>query len=206
MVRRPARPTDHFSGKWVFPGGKVDPDDHAPSDDDGDEIAPARRAAVREVLEEVAMELALDALVALNRWEPDPINDGNRRFAAWVFVANSTGAEVTVDGVELNDHDWVTPHEAMRRHATFEMDIAPPTWHTLLVLADHATVADLMQWASAREPEHFYSRMAYDDGHEVLAWHGDVLKGGDDHHRHRLWMIDGAWRYERNVEVPSARR
>lgn len=200
MVRRPARPTDHFSGKWVFPGGKVDPEDRVDGDD---EIEAARRAAVREVLEEVAMQLTPDALVPLNRWEPDPINDGQRRFAAWVFVAVSSDDDVTIDGVELHEHDWVTPAEAIRRHATFEMDIAPPTWHTLLVLAEHDSVEAMLSWASERTPEHFFSAMAIVDGHAVLAWHGDVLKGGDEHHRHRLWMIDGAWRYERNVGALS---
>ena len=198
MVRRPARATDNFSGKWVFPGGKVDAEDQLPGDD---ELAAARRAAVREVREEVAMDLPHDSLVPLNRWEPEPSAGGDgRRFAAWVFVAETVHSEVTVDGVELHEHDWVTPADAIRRHASFEMDLAPPTWHTLLALAEHSSVTDALRWAADREPEHYLSRFAVVDGHGILAWHGDVVKGGADHHRHRLWMIDGAWRYERNLD------
>ena len=48
MLRRNSRGA--FGGMWVFPGGQVDPDDAA-----GDEISTARRAAVREAHEEVAL-------------------------------------------------------------------------------------------------------------------------------------------------------
>ena len=199
MVRRPARATDSFSGKWVFPGGKVDAEDQLPGDD---ELTAARRGAVREVREEVAMDLPYESLVPLNRWEPEPSagRGGSRRFSAWVFVAETVHTEVVVDGIELHEHDWVTPAEAIRRHATFEMDIAPPTWHTLVMLAEQASVADALRWAGDREPEHFLSRFAVIDGHNILTWHGDVVRGGADHDRHRLWMIDGAWRYERNFD------
>lgn len=196
MVRRPTRSSDNFSGMWVFPGGKVDDDDRREGDD---EVRAAARAAVREVREEVALELALDRLIPLNRWEPEPAPDGGRRFAAWVFVARSPDAEVVVDGVELHEHEWLTPAEVISRHARREIELAPPTWHSLHVLSTHSAVDDALNWALRREPEHFLSRFAVEDGHTVLAWHGDVVKGGEPHHRHRLWMIDGAWRYERNL-------
>ncbi len=38
-----------FGGMWVFPGGRVDPEDHHA--DDADDEAPARRAAARESVE-----------------------------------------------------------------------------------------------------------------------------------------------------------
>jgi len=197
MVRRPVRATDKFSGKWVFPGGKVDDEDQLPGDD---ELAAARRAAVREVREEVALDLSHEALVALNRWEPESSGNGSRRFSAWVFVAETVQSEVIVDGVELHEHVWVTPEEALRRQAVGEIDLAPPTWHTLLGLAEQTSVAHALRWATDREPEHYSTRLMMVDSTAVLLWHGDVMRGGADHHRHRLWMIDGEWRYERILD------
>src|SRR5437763_12023692 len=45
MVRRSARL--QFGGMWVFPGGRIDPDDY-PVGASGDELGAARRGAARE--------------------------------------------------------------------------------------------------------------------------------------------------------------
>jgi len=55
MVRRSSK-LEFAGGMWVFPGGRVDPDD-IPAD--GDVIEAARHAAVREALEEA--DLVVDA-------------------------------------------------------------------------------------------------------------------------------------------------
>src|SRR5262245_51049004 len=60
-----------FGGMWVFPGGKVDPEDVDPAAPD-DEAVAARRAAVREAREEAGIELDPDALVATSHWTPRP--------------------------------------------------------------------------------------------------------------------------------------
>ncbi len=43
-----------YGGMWAFPGGRVDPGDADPADP-ADEVARARRAAVREADEEVGL-------------------------------------------------------------------------------------------------------------------------------------------------------
>ncbi|MEY2404778.1 MAG: hypothetical protein QOD38_2329, partial [Acidimicrobiaceae bacterium] len=48
MLRRNAHGA--FGGMWVFPGGRVDPDD-------GEDEIGARRAAVRETMEEASLVL-----------------------------------------------------------------------------------------------------------------------------------------------------
>ena len=49
------------AGAWVFPGGRIDPDDHllAARIGGGDALAPAKIAAIRETLEETGVALGL---------------------------------------------------------------------------------------------------------------------------------------------------
>jgi len=196
LVRRPASERDTFSGLWVFPGGKVEAGDITHGDD---EVRSALRAAVRETQEEVALQLEHHELVPLNRWEPKPVKALAKRFSAWVFLARATDAEVVVDGVEIREHDWFAPRHAMNLHSEGEIGLSPPTWHTLHELGQHHSVDHVLAWATNRAPEHYYSSFGEDSGHTVIVWHGDELEDGNADARHRLWLIDGAWRYERNV-------
>src|SRR3546814_18937094 len=58
-----------FGGMWVFPGGRVDPEDRRP--DDPDEEAAARRAAAREAMEECELPGAAEDVVAFSHWPHD---------------------------------------------------------------------------------------------------------------------------------------
>src|SRR4051795_10090346 len=60
-----------FGGMWVFPGGKVDPEDVDPGDPNNEEHT-ARRAAAREAQEEAAVALDPQQLVAISHWTPPP--------------------------------------------------------------------------------------------------------------------------------------
>src|SRR5690606_2954667 len=68
MLRRSA--VGAFGGMWVFPGGRVDDEDHHP--DDTDPEAAFRRAAVREAVEECALLLEPHELTPFSRWMPPP--------------------------------------------------------------------------------------------------------------------------------------
>ena len=126
-----------FGGMWVFPGGKVDPVDADPSDG-GDELGVARRAAVREALEEAGLVLEVDDLVPLAHWLPPAIR--KVRFATWFFLARATDAVVAIDGHEISDHEWLSAAEVLSRRDAGAMELAPPTWVTLHTLASHASV------------------------------------------------------------------
>ncbi len=55
----------HMGGMWVFPGGRVDPDDEV---DSGDEYAAALNAAIRETREEAGLAIAADHLHYISHW------------------------------------------------------------------------------------------------------------------------------------------
>jgi 8-oxo-dGTP pyrophosphatase MutT (NUDIX family) len=191
MLRRNAHGS--FGGMWVFPGGRVDAAD-------GEDEEGARRAAVRETLEEASLVVDPAALVPFAHWTPPPI--APKRFATWFFLASAPGGVVAVDGREIHEHLWVTPSEAIRLRDAGETELAPPTFVTLHWLSRSRDVAGALADAASGPVEFFSTKvMKGTSGEPVAVWHGDIAYEGDDLDvagaRHRLAMIDGAWAYER---------
>ena len=189
-------------GTWVFPGGRVDVEDLDPNQPD-DEISAARRAAAREAREEAGLELDPTEFVVLSRWCPPP--QAPRRFNTWFFVAAAGEGEVTIDGGEIHDHAWTSPREAMRQRRAGEIEMIPPTWVTLLGLSSFPTVAGALDSLRGRHPDEFVTRLVkLDDGRQALLWGGD--SGHDSGSldlpgpRHRLWLHEEDWRYERDFD------
>jgi 8-oxo-dGTP pyrophosphatase MutT (NUDIX family) len=196
MVRRSSK-LEFAGGMWVFPGGRVDPDD-IPSD--GDVIEAARRAAVREALEEADLVVDGDALVPFAHWVPPPVTA--KRFATWFFLGPAPAGAVTVDMGEIHDHRWLQPADAIARRDAEEIELAPPTWLTLHRLARYPDVAAAMADVRATEPEFFETHIARVEGGIAALWEGDAGYDSSDGDapgaRHRLWMLPTGWRYERS--------
>ena len=155
---------------------------------------------MREAAEEADLRVDADALVTLAHWEPPPQTP--KRFATWFFLAAAPDGTVTVDGGEITEHAWARPATVLERRDAGEIELAPPTWVTLHTLAGHADVATALDATSRATVEHFTTRAALtEDGGVVAMWHGDAgYESGDagaPGARHRLWMVDTGWRYER---------
>jgi 8-oxo-dGTP pyrophosphatase MutT (NUDIX family) len=197
MLRRNERGT--FGGMWVFPGGRVDEDDVDPTAPD-DDVAAGRRAAAREALEEAGLVLDPDAMVVLSHWRPpSTVPTG---YATWFFVAARSGADVEVDGAEIHDHAWLAPAEVLRRRDAGEVVLAPPTFVTLTVLAQHTTVAGLLAALRDASPERFHTQIGRNGETAIACWHGDEsyeAQPGPAGARHRLIMSDDGWRYVRSA-------
>lgn len=195
LVRRNAQLSFH-GGAWVFPGGRLDADDYAPGDDI---VTAARRAAVREAREEAGLVLFPDALVAISRWVT-PVQLP-KRFDTWFFAAAGTDAPVAVDGGEIHDHSWMTPTEALAAQRAGRIELPPPTFVTITTIAPHPTASAALA-ALGRDPiEVFEPRLFPIEGGAVTLYAGDA--GYDDAElerpgvRHRLWMREDGWHYER---------
>jgi 8-oxo-dGTP pyrophosphatase MutT (NUDIX family) len=198
MLRRSAGL--QFGGMWVFPGGRIDPDDY-PVGGSGDELAAARRAAAREAAEEAGLVVDEARLVAFSHWTPPALTP--KRFSTWFFVAAAPEGSVTVDGAEIHDHDWVLPTEALRRRDRGEIQLAPPTWVTLHRLSEYADVTGAIADSQKRTPEVFATRLAPVEGGTVALYHEDAgyeaVVADRPGARHRLWMLESGWRYERST-------
>ena len=194
MLRRNSRIA--FGGMWVFPGGRVDPEDLVGED----ELASARRAAVRESLEEAGLQLDEANLVPFSHWTPPAITP--KRYFTWFFVAQAPGEAVTIDGGEIHEHAWLRPADALARRDAGEVELAPPTFVTLFELARCSSVDAALGMARSRKPERFQTAIGRVDGGAVALWHGDAGYADADPTkpgpRHRLWMLGDGWRYERD--------
>ena len=191
MLRRNSRGA--FGGMWVFPGGRIDPEDG--EGEDG-----ARQAAARETHEEASLVIDPAALVPFAHWTPPPI--APKRFATWFFLASAPAGVVAVDGQEIHEHVWVHPDEAMRRRDAGEIELAPPTFVTLHQLAESPDVAHALAAAARGPVEYFATRIVKGPTGELVAvWHGDAAYDGDDLDlegaRHRLVMLPESWTYTR---------
>lgn len=184
-------------GMWVFPGGRVDPEDHV---NGGDLLAAARNACVREAHEEAAQLVDVESLVWFAHWCPPTL--AKKRFATFFFACRSLGGDVTIDGSEIHDHEWMRPVDALTRHRDKDVQLAPPTWMTLRDLADtHDVDAALSRFSAA--PARFYeTHIQRSDEGMVFLWHPDAAWDGGDlaapGPRHRVYATDEGWRLERS--------
>jgi 8-oxo-dGTP pyrophosphatase MutT (NUDIX family) len=199
MIERPDRGS--FAGAWVFPGGKVDPADGGPDDD---EESVARRAAVRETFEETGLIVSAAELVPISRWDPPP--GIALRIRTWFFAALSPGGETTLSADEAVDAAWIAPADMLVRHGRGEATLYPPTWVTLHALADGADAADAesILAASRLAGMRLFETVAQRgvDG-PMLLWSGDAdhpdTAEADASARHRLQVGALPWVYSRSA-------
>ena len=207
-----------FGGMWVFPGGRIDPEDWPSADDPdgpegpappGQELEAARTAAAREALEEADLLVQPDQMVLFSHWTPpDAVAmNSTKRFATWFFVCRAPVGEdgvVTIDMGEIHEDEWVRPTEMLARRDAGEIQLVPPTVVTLHDLAAHGTVDAALAAARERESFRYVTKiLGGADGTLVALWHGDAAYDSEDlaaaGPRHRLTMGDPAWTFVDDV-------
>jgi 8-oxo-dGTP pyrophosphatase MutT (NUDIX family) len=206
MVRRTSK-ASFGPGTWVFPGGRVDPEDAGAGGLDS--LAAGRRAAVRETREEAGLDIDGDQLYPISRWCPDVI--APKRFLTWVFFgAAPQRADVVVDGGEIVDHRWIRPAQALADHAGGDFQLMTPTWVTLDLLSSQPDCASAIDAVRRGPVEQFNTRLGRQGEHRVAIWHGDAgYESGDlslPGPRHRLALTPGGWHYERTPVTSGDQR
>lgn len=143
LLMRRHRRSGFVPGAWVFPGGRVDPGDSAPSlyerirglSSDPDPPAQFWTAALRELFEETGVLLARGKS---GRWWPDaashPATEELRRALMedeMSMMDVLTELEVTLDASAMvHIAHWVTPVVEPRRYDTHFFAVALPTERT----------------------------------------------------------------------------
>lgn len=192
LIMRRHKAVKFLGGFWVFPGGAVEEGDRHYN-----EISTARRAAVRETMEEAGMNIEAGSLLPVSQWiTPE---GAPKRFSTWFFVARAEAHEVRVDGSEMVDSLWVTPVEAIARHRRQEIDMLPPTLVSLIGLLPFATVEDVLGFYRQREPQFFLPKAHFNEEQLVMLYPGDA--GYDGHNpadmsrQHRCLHTTQGWVY-----------
>jgi 8-oxo-dGTP pyrophosphatase MutT (NUDIX family) len=148
LLRRNAK-LAFAAGAWVFPGGAIDQPEIEAAET---EMQAARVAAVREVQEECGLNVAEEELVHFSNWTTP--EGENRRFATWFFVAEAqrTSADVVIDDGEIHEFQWLTPQQALDRHYAGELNMMPPTYLSMRLIAHYQTVAEACERLKTRKP------------------------------------------------------
>jgi 8-oxo-dGTP pyrophosphatase MutT (NUDIX family) len=199
LGRRSSKLAFH-GGAWVFPGGRVDPGDYG--DDPDDEFAAAQRAAIREAFEEAGVHVDAASLVHLSKWTTPDI--APKRFATWFFAGVVHEGDEVADGTETDVVQWFRPADALAARARGEIELAPPQFATLSVLAQHGTAAAALAAIAAAEPFDFQPRFHFvENGPAMCLYGGDVAYDDTalvnaEGPRHRVVMAKDGWSYIRD--------
>lgn len=173
LLRRNAK-LNFAGGNWVFPGGRIDPEDHqtkSASDDLSTQVSSkdreyeracerpegefqaARQAAVRETFEEAGLTIGDSNLVYFAHWIAPPLM--NKRFSTWFFVLpinDILSEEIQIDHGEIHEARWLTASQALENAESKEMSLLPPTVVTLSELARYQTCEALTEYYRNRKP------------------------------------------------------
>jgi 8-oxo-dGTP pyrophosphatase MutT (NUDIX family) len=192
----------HFGGMWVFPGGRVDPEDRV-SPHPTDHLGAFKIAAVREAQEEAGIDLAGADLHHFSHWLPPAIRP--KRFSTHFFLAEAPSelAEVAIDDQEIVDHSWVSAHRALERRTAGEIEFVTPTFVTLDWLRRHDSVSSAI--ADVAGPVCYHTHIKPVSDGMIAVYEGDVAYVDGENNvgdldepgpRRRCYMLDSAWWWE----------
>ena len=186
-------------GLWVFPGGKIDPEDLAQSQD---ELGAAQLAGVRELKEEVNLDLDPDQLFFFRHWTTPVVEP--RRYATYFFfgASDSDTTDVKVDDEEIVAHKWLSPQEALDSLAAGKMGMMPPTILSLQLIRKCQSVIEAKEWISQQTPLFILPELKAEGKRMICLFEGDGEYGSQlvspsfARHRLTLNMITGLSTFE----------
>ncbi len=197
MIERPDRGS--FAGAWVFPGGKLEEADGTPGREP--EEAVARRAGVRETVEETGLGVDPAGLVTLSCWDPPP--GLALRIRTWFFLAPEPPGELVLSPDEVVAAEWARPADLLARHGQGAVTLYPPTWVTLHGLLEHPDTASVLGAARLGGVQTFETVARRGGEGPMLLWQGDAEYEPDAaaaaSARHRLEIGALPWIYTRTA-------
>jgi len=188
-------------GLWVFPGGKIEPEEMEVGKDINEA---AKLAAVRETKEEANVDINLDSLLFFSHWTTPVIEP--RRYATWFFFADVSRQELTVqvDDSEIKKHLWINPQKALDKVHAGELAMMPPPYISVQRIRKCQTAAEAAQLLNEIEPIYTLPVLQLKAGKMICMYEGDAgfTTGNADEAgaRHRLIanMMDGDFKFEYN--------
>lgn len=200
LLLKRSKDVSYLGGAWVFPGGRVDETDSAGCGD-LNSMDTAYHAAIRETREECGIRLTIDQLTPMALWvTPEGFP---KRFSTYFFLAEDQHSLVRVDGLEIETHVWLAPQDALSAHKSGDMFFAPPNYVTLVHLAGYDHVDAVVNHYRHLPFTDYRPRIEHGPDGVFSVYQEDEAYDtgchGKQGQRHRLWMRDSGWIYERNI-------
>lgn len=183
LLKRNSKIATH-GGSWVFPGGKCDLEDceHERELENFDalpkerQVEIAKQAACREAMEEAAIKPDKTALYLCSNWITPASMP--KRFNTYFFIGMHASRDVEVDQQEICDYCWFTPEEALSLQENGELRLPPPTFVTLLQLAEHRDIESAIK-ALSKEPKTYRPKLVMTNKgfHSIYEEDSGYLKG-----------------------------
>lgn len=204
MLRRNSK-LAFYGGAWVFPGGRIDPEDCLDGDR-LDHIGAAVRAGVRETFEEAGLTLPVAELVHFAQWLTPP--GRTRRFDTWFFAARAARGQgvgprasgIQVDQGEIDAHRWLSPAAALAAHGRGEIELPPPTFVTLSQLKPFVSAESAYDSLAQGAVQRFAPRPIQTEETLVFLYEEDAGYPERNPHaegpRHRITVRGHQWHYE----------
>lgn len=193
-----SRKLGFHGGEWVFPGGRVDPDDAGEHPLESEQAA--RRAAARETLEEAGVEVDPDRFVSIAHWTTPVILP--KRFATYFFLAPLASGDIRVDGGEIEAFRWLRPADALRLRDAGEIGLPPPTFVTLTELSVFDRVEAMLEAFAERETPFLLPNVTMNGDVIINLLPGDAgyeeRRADVPGRRHRVVLDPVRWRFERD--------
>ncbi len=184
-----------FAGNnWVFPGGRIDEEDYRGNR--RDEKSAARVAAARESKEEANLDLSPEDFHFFAHWTTPVIE--KKRFATWFLLGELHQHQtIKIDESEIVDYRWLSPQEALKQHCAGELAMFPPTYLSLLELAEFDSTVRAITALKNRSTPRFLPNYILHGKRPVVILEGDVAYDSGDltaeGPRHRLMLTKSGW-------------
>lgn len=183
-----------MNSAWVFPGGKVDPQDLDQADkiqrdlpdkastllnepDADNSLAAALfNTACRETWEETGVSIYPSRLQTWSRWiTPNEPSIMKKRFDARFFVATlPDGQTASHDGTEATDSRWTTPAQALSDYIDGSIVLAPPQIMTLIALNEFDNTKACLDYAQRHVTYRIKPHVIKTPDTRILTYPGDA--------------------------------
>jgi 8-oxo-dGTP pyrophosphatase MutT (NUDIX family) len=153
--------------------------------------------SLREIADREHLRMAVDELALFAHWVTPDIEI--KRFDTRFFAATVPPRQEPVhDDYETTQSAWLDPVEALERCRRDEIDLPPPTWTTLRMLARYSSVAEVMRWARQTPIVRVQPGFIKRDDVTMLTLPGDPLhpaiEGFEIATETRFLLDNGRWR------------
>lgn len=158
------------SGFWVFPGGKIEDEEF---EQESNELAAAKAAAVRETHEEAGIYTDVNQLTFFCHWTTP--NMQAKRFGTYFFVTKIKGQDkITIDDSEIKDFMWIKIQDAIDRFLDSELHLLPPTFICLQRIRKCHSYDEILLELQRVEPFYVEPHICLSEGLFYSLYEGDA--------------------------------